>query len=371
MGSTQTNPIKVFCFGDRNNILKKIFPTKVTNPDKWEHRTFKNEMKFKEKETGKIMEEIIEWNATLYPDITDDNLEELFESLEKNLNIPDEYEERNINLDEDSRKRSRNIIIKFGKSNLNILINFMDHISKTYLPQIALITKEKFDEFNEGLYDNRFLTIIKEINKSDKQIIDDLKNYLWSKECYYNERGYILRNPIKTKEDNKISTNNFVNIMITGISRSGKSTLINILSGKLITLESPFLESVTSNIREYEIIASKNGKFQTGIRFYDTPGLTKIEKKNVDTIEMVKGVIKNKINECTEAKDNIHLIYFLLRPDANLENYVEFFQFIIDLNQKRIKTGLKKISIIFIINKSNDQIAEDSLKEFFIFKQTK
>lgn len=86
---------------------------------------------------------------------------------------------------------------------------------------------------------------------------------------------------------------------------------------------------------------------------------------------MVKDVIKNKINECTEAQDNIHLIYFLLRPDANLENYVEFFQFIIDLNQKRIKTGLKKISIIFIINKSNDQIAEDSLKEFFIFKQTK
>lgn len=200
MGSTQTNPIKVFCFGDRNNILKKIFPTKVTNPEKWEHRTFKKQMEFKEKETGKIMEEIIEWNATLYPDITDDNLEELFESLEKNLNIPDEYEERNINLDEDSRKRSRNIIIKFGKSNLNILINFMDHISKTYLPQIALITKEKFDEFNEGLYDNRFLTIIKEINKSDKQIINDLKNYLCSKECYYNERGYILRNPKRQKK---------------------------------------------------------------------------------------------------------------------------------------------------------------------------
>ena len=195
-------------------------------------------------------------------------------------------------------------------------------------------------------------------------MIDDLKNYLWSKECYYNERGHILRKPIKAKNDNKISTNNFVNIMITGISRSGKSTLINILSGKLITLESPFLESVTNNIREYEIIASNNGKFQTGIRFYDTPGLTKIEKKKVDTIKMVKKVIENKIDECAEAKDNIHLIYFVLRPEANLENYVDFFQFIIEMNQKRIKKGLKKISIIFIINKSNDKIAEDSLREF-------
>ena len=364
MGSTQTYPVKIFCFGDRNEILKEIFTTKVQNKDKWEYRVFKKEMEFKEKETDKTLKETIEWNATLYPDITDDNLEELFESLEKNLNIPDEFEESHINLDEDSRKRSRNIIIKFGKNNLNILINFMNNISKTYLPQICLITEEKFDEVNDGLYDNRFLTIIKEEKKSDEELIDDLKNYLWSKECYYNERGHILRKPIKAKNDNKISTNNFVNIMITGISRSGKSTLINILSGKLITLESPFLESVTNNIREYEIIASNNGKFQTGIRFYDTPGLTKIEKKKVDTIKMVKKVIENKIDECAEAKDNIHLIYFVLRPEANLENYVDFFQFIIEMNQKRIKKGLKKISIIFIINKSNDKIAEDSLREF-------
>jgi len=364
MGSTQTYPVKIFCFGNKNDILKEIFPIKVQSTDKWEHRVFKKEMEFKEKETDKILRETIEWNATLYPDITDDNLEELFESLEKNLNIPDEYEESHINLDEDSRKRSRNIIIKFGKNNLNILINFMNNISKTYLPQISLLTNEKFDEVNDGLYDNRFLTIIKEDNKSDEEIINDLKNYLWSKECYYNERGHILLKPIKSKNDNKISTNNFVNIMITGISRSGKSTLINILSGKLITLESPFLESVTNNIREYEIIASNNGKFQTGIRFYDTPGLTKIEKKKVDTIKMVKNAIEKKIDQCAEAKDNIHLIYFLLRPEANLENYVDFFQFLIEMNQKRIKNGLKKISVIFIINKSNDKIAEDSLREF-------
>ena len=67
--------------------------------------------------------------------------------------------------------------------------------------------------------------------------------------------------------------------MVAGISRSGKSTLINILSQKLVTLESPFLESVTNKIREYEIITSKNGIFQSGIRLIDTPGLTKIKKQ--------------------------------------------------------------------------------------------
>ena len=42
--------------------------------------------------------------------------------------------------------------------------------------------------------------------------------------------------------------------MLTGLSRSGKSTLINVLSEKLVALESPFLESVTNEIREYKVI---------------------------------------------------------------------------------------------------------------------
>ena len=144
--------------------------------------------------------------------------------------------------------------------------------------------------------------------------------------------------------------------MITGISRSGKSTLINILSQKLVTLESPFLESVTNKIREYEIIASKNGIFQSGIRLIDTPGLTKIEKEKdkskIDTIEMVKSAIKTKIKECNDAKDAIHLIYFVLKANTNLENFVDFFRFIIDINKERQKNGKKKIYVIFIINQS-------------------
>ena len=296
MGNNQqTYPIKIFCFGNKNDILKKIFPEKIkSNEDKWEHRRFKEEIEFKEKETGKKMKELMEWNAILYPDITDNNIEDdtLFESFVKNLDIPEEYGETKVNLDEDSRKKSRNIIIKFGKTNIHYLINFMNSITKNYLPQMVIITNEIFNEDDEGIYDNRYLTIIREENKTDERLLYDLKNYLWSKECYYNERGNILLKPLSSEKDNKIITNNFVNIMITGISRSGKSTLINILSGKLLTLESPFLESVTNNIREYEIIASNNGIFQTGIRFFDTPGLTKNEEKNIDTIEIVEGAIK-------------------------------------------------------------------------------
>ena len=372
MGNKQiTSPVNIFCFGNRNKILEEIFPSNDNNTkyeDRWEHRTFKNEIKFKENETGKDLVETIEWNATIYPNITDDNIDELFESLEQNLNIPDEYDEikdYNIYIDEDSRGRTRNIIIKFGKENAYYLINFMNTITKTHLPQILIITNEDFNEEEEGLDDNRYITIIKENNKNDKDIINDLQNYLWSKECYYNERGNILLSPLPSQKD-QINTNNFINIMVTGISRSGKSTLINVLSGKLLTLESPFLESVTNNIREYEILASKNGIFQSGIRLFDTPGLTKIEKTKKDTIKIVKDAMKKKIKECNESKENIHLIYFVLKANTNLENYVDFFKFIIELNEDRIKKGQKKINIIFIINQSTGRTSEESLKEFLL-----
>ena len=375
MGNKQiTSPVNIFCFGNRNKILEEIFPSNDNNTkyeDRWEHRTSKNEIKFKENETGKDLVETIEWNATIYPNITDDNIDELFESLEQNLNIPDEYDEikdYNIYIDEDSRGRTRNIIIKFGKENAYYLINFMNTITKTHLPQILIITNEDFNEEEEGLDDNRYITIIKENNKNDKDIINDLQNYLWSKECYYNERGNILLSPLPSQKD-QINTNNFINIMVTGISRSGKSTLINVLSGKLLTLESPFLESVTNNIREYEILASKNGIFQSGIRLFDTPGLTKIEKTKKDTIKIVKDAMKKKIKECNESKENIHLIYFVLKANTNLENYVDFFKFIIELNEDRIKNGQKKINIIFIINQSTGPTSEESLKEFLLTNQ--
>ena len=139
----------------------------------------------------------------------------------------------------------------------------MDDLPKTHLPQIAIVTSEEFDEVNEGLNDNRYLTIIKD-NKNNEDLLNDLIAYLWSRECYYNERGnVILSQPTINKNKKQISTNNYINIMVAGISRSGKSTLINILYQKLVTLESPFLGSVTNKIREYEINTSKNGIFQS------------------------------------------------------------------------------------------------------------
>ena len=352
--SEPTFPIKVFCFGNQDDILQEIFPEKINNKDNWEFRKLKKTESFTENETKKTILKTIEWNATLYPDITDENIDELFEDLKKKMDIPDDdynEKERNKN-DPKAREKTKNVIIKFGKENSNYIINYMNDIPKTHLPQIAIVTNEDFDEKEEGLNDNRYLSIIKD------RIKENLMEFLWEKECYYNERGTVLLNTT-----DKIETNNYINIMLTGISRSGKSTLINVLSEKLVTLESPFLESVTNKIREYKVIASENGEFLTGLRFFDTPGLTLIKGEKRSTVDEVKQAINQKINENKDSRDDIHLIYFMLKNYTNLEYYVDFFEYIIKINKNRKKEGKKKIYVIFIFNQGNDG-SEASLIQF-------
>ena len=127
-------------------------------------------------------------------------------------------------------------------------------------------------------------------------------------------------------------------------------------------MESPFLESVTNYIREYKV-PSENGIFQTGLRFFDTPGLTVIKNQKRNTMEEVKSVINRKMKECQDARDDIHLIYFMLKGLPNLENYSDFFRYFIELNEKRVKNGKKKIYIIFIFNGSRAGI-ENSFIEY-------
>ena len=119
MGNEETFPIKIFCFGNQNNILQKIFPDKMeSKEDNFEHRRLKKSESFKENETNKTLSKKIEWNATLYPDITDDNIEELFEDLEKKMDIPnEEFDEKKIEKDKNDKKareKTKNVIIKFG-----------------------------------------------------------------------------------------------------------------------------------------------------------------------------------------------------------------------------------------------------------------
>ena len=109
-------------------------------------------------------------------------------------------------------------------------------------------------------------------------------NYLWERECYFNKRGILIN---QISPENVISSkdlpNSSLNIMLTGLSRSGKSTLINILAEKLVSLETPEFKSVTKDINEYTIyrdIIKGNEKETIKLKFIDTPGLIFDPKEN-------------------------------------------------------------------------------------------
>jgi len=259
------------------------------------------------------------------------------------------------------------IIIKFGSQNVECLLYMInEELSRVYLPQIAIVTDELLDdELSDILYDNRFITIIQENKQNIKETTSNIFTYLWGRENYFNERGNMLNEyaPSKIiKCDEEIDS--YINILVVGISRAGKSTLINLLSRKLVSLESPEDKSITRNITEYILERSINGsEKKIGIKIIDTPGLKKLEgdEKNLNFTKMVIELIKKKMKECEDSKDDIHLIYFVFRNSPNLEDHVEFFRFLQKMNNERVKKNQKKIPIIFIGNENVGKHGVDAL----------
>ena len=54
------------------------------------------------------------------------------------------------------------------------------------------------------------------------------------------------------------------------------------------------------------------------------------------------------------------------KNNDNLENYVDFFKFIIDKNKERVKKGKKKIYMIFIFNQSNESSEASLIETIYI-----
>ena len=66
-----------------------------------------------------------------------------------------------------------------------------------------------------------------------------------------------------------------INFILTGFTRKGKSTFINMLFDKIVTLENPSFLPVTSEIIEF-LLPSQHGEnvnSKGGLKLYDVPGL--------------------------------------------------------------------------------------------------
>ena len=78
-----------------------------------------------------------------------------------------------------------------------------------------------------------------------------------------------------------------------------------------------------------------------GIKIYDTPGLVK--KKNLDSFQLIK-------LKLYKIFDKIHIIFFFIKAQSNLEQCIDMLKFIRDINLERSKKNIHKIPIIFIKN---------------------
>ena len=120
---------------------------------------------------------------------------------------------------------------------------------------------------------------------------------------------------------------------------------------KLVSYESSKYESATKEITYYEFNYSniseehdKNKLIQNGyglIRILDTPGLV-ITKDFDPSLKIIEKIDKEI--------DNIHMIYFFLKAQSNIEQSIGTLKYIKQKNIERERNKLPKIPIFFIQN---------------------
>ena len=133
-----------------------------------------------------------------------------------------------------------------------------------------------------------------------------------------------------------ITKSGFINII--GPANSGKSTLINYLVGKKISIVSSKPQTTRFSIRGIKNFKSNHNPIEKNqIIFVDTPGLF-VPKREIDKI-----ILKNAIRQLKSVDHNVYLY------DSSKENSFKIMINIINtftLNPKEITLVLNKIDII-------------------------
>lgn len=308
--------LNIIVLGGERNLIEKLFPkVKENNKEKREIRYFQNQ------------NNSFYWRASIFPELNEENKKDIRNELNEYFG----KEEKGI---------KKNVLLFFGDNGVKTIINIINKIEQTKRPLILIISNIKGDY--SKLSEIRLLTFLLRDNDEEKTY-NKIISYLWEKDCYFNEKG---NSSCKLSYANlfykKPKGFTFLKILLIGLKRSGKSTLINIVSKKFTAFELPNDQSVTKKITEYEVYPFENEeKFNiSSIKFYDSPGIEKTDSFNSEKI--VIDFLEKKFNE-------INLIYFLKR-DGAIEDCKKVFEKIINLNNKRKKKNLPKVPIIFIIN---------------------
>ena len=164
-------------------------------------------------------------------------------------------------------------------------------------------------------------------------------SYLWETTLILNQKPFKLsKNPaanfFRIRQEEPGVT---LNILLTGFKRKGKSTFINMIFDKIVTLENPSFLPVTSEVIEFLLPGQpdENNVVKGGLKIFDVPGLIEGTNENMSKIEYL-------VNKSIE-NDIINYILFFLSPAPNFQHTDRFLN---KLNSSGIK-------VIFIINRDH------------------
>lgn len=340
--------LNVIVLCENKQLIEKLFPEedKENKEIRYNHyhNNFNNFFEFLKKKKKSY-----KWRAMTYPELNVENSKQIRNKLKNYF----EKEEKNI---------KKNVIIIFGDNEIKKIIKLINDLEQTKRPLILFVSKNKGDY--SRLSDIRLATFLK-MDDDEEKTYNKIISYLWEKDCYFNERGNIT---CRLSEANlfykKPKGFTSLKILLIGLKRSGKSTLINIISKKLTAFELPNDQSITKTITEYDIYPFEEEEKNniSCIKFYDSPGIEKTEI--FDSESIVIDFLKNKFDE-------INLIYFVKR-DGGIEDCKNVFDKIVSLNNKRKEKGLAKVPIIFIINgninikEEKSSVAINTVKDYLI-----
>ena len=182
-----------------------------------------------------------------------------------------------------------------------------------------------------------------QINENNNEInYRKILSYLWNLTLILNQQPFKLSkvpeaNFFKIKEEIPSSS---INVLLTGFSRKGKSTFINMIFDKMVTLENPSFIPVTSEIIEFLLPSEpdQKGIVKGGIKLFDVPGLIEGTTQNMSRIVEL---IDKSVENLNRSYDIINYVLFFLSPSPNFQNTKDFLK----------KLNGSKIKVIFIINR--------------------
>ena len=287
-------------------------------------------------------------------------------NLDNNLNQIREYINTNFDQIQNEKKVfPKNVILYFSNENQTLQQNIqawmritdeINTLPELKLPFINFLAYGDINELNQiqnenifgDFQDRRKITILRLLRNENENFREinyrKILSYLWEITLILNQKPFQLsKNPAANffnirQEEPGVT----LNILLTGFSRKGKSTFINIIFDRMVTLENPSFIPVTSKIIEFLFPSQpdQNNIVKGGLKIFDVPGLIEGTNENMSKIE---NMVNNSIENQKYNFDIINYILFFLSPAPN-------FQYTDNFLNKLNSSGIK---VIFIINRDH------------------